>query len=68
MRCDCLPWIAFFVLNKQKTGKARRTLILDVMLDRDHYVLINLYNAKNETEQRKIFNKLQTLLIFFYIN
>ena len=39
-----------FVLNKQKTDKAGRILILDVMFDGDHYILINLYNANTETE------------------
>ena len=39
-----------FVLNEQKTDKAGRILILDVMLDGDHYILINLYNANTETE------------------
>ena len=31
------------------------------MLDGDHYILINLYNANTETEQYKIFNELQSL-------
>ena len=57
-----------FVVNKQKTDKAGRILILDVMLDGDHYILINLYNANTETEQCKIFNELQSLLNFFDIN
>ena len=56
----------FFVFNKQKTDKAGRILILDVMLDGDHYILINLYNANTETEQYKIFNELQSLLNFFW--
>ena len=38
------------------------------MLDGDHYILINLYNANTETEQYKIFYELQSLLIFFDIN
>ena len=38
------------------------------MLDGDHYILINLYNANTETEQCKTFNELQSLLIFFDIN
>ena len=38
------------------------------MLDGYHYILINLYNANTETEQCKIFNKLQNLLNFFDIN
>ena len=42
-----------FVLNK--TG---RILILDVMLDGNHYILTNLYNANTETEQWKICNEL----------
>ena len=57
-----------FVLNKQKTVKAGRILILDVTLDADQYILINLYNANTETEQCKIFNELQSLLKFFDIN
>ena len=57
-----------FVLNKQKTDKAGRMFILDVMLDEDHYILINLYNANTETEQFKIFNELQSLLNIFDIN
>ena len=57
-----------FVLNKQKTDKAGRILILDVTLDADQYILINLYNANTETEQCKIFNELQSLLKFFDIN
>ena len=56
--------ITFFVLNKQKTDKVGRILILDVMLDGDHYILINLYNANTETDQCKIFNELQSLLNF----
>ena len=38
------------------------------MLDRDQYILINLYNANTETKQCKIFNELQSLLKFFDIN
>ena len=57
-----------FFLNKQKNDKAGRILILDVMLDGDHYILINLYNANTETQQCKIFNELQSLLNFFDIN
>ena len=38
------------------------------MLDGDHYILINLYNANTETEQCQIFNELQSLLGFFDIN
>ena len=57
-----------FVLNKQKTDKAGRMFILDVMLDGDHYILINLYNANTETEQCKTFNELQSLQNFFDIN
>ena len=38
------------------------------MLDGDHYILINLYNANTESEQCKIFNELQSLLNFFDIN
>ena len=56
-----------FVVNKQKTDKAGRILILDVMLDGDNYILINLYNANNETAKCKIFNELQSLLNFFDI-
>ena len=57
-----------FVLNKQKTDKAGRILIFDVMLDGDHYILINFYNANTETKQCKIFNELQSLLNFFDTN
>ena len=57
-----------FVLNKQKNDKAGRILILDVMLDRDQYILINLYNANTETEQCKSSNELQSLQNFFDIN
>ena len=38
------------------------------MLDGDHYILINLYNANTETEQCKTLNELQSLLNFFDIN
>ena len=38
------------------------------MLDGDHYVLINFYNANTEAKQCKIFNELQSLLNFFDIN
>ena len=58
----------FFVLNKRKTDKAERILILDVMLDGGHYILINVYNANTDTEQCKNFNELQSLLNFFDIN
>ena len=57
-----------FVLNKLKTDKAGRILVLDVTLDGDHYILINLYNANTETEQCKTLNELQSLLNFFDIN
>ena len=43
-------------------------MILDVILDGDHYILINLCNANTKTEQCKTFNKLQSLLNFFDIN
>ena len=49
-----------FVLNEQKTDKTGRILILDVILDGDHYILINLYNANTETEQCKTFNEPQS--------
>ena len=55
-------------LNKQKTDKTGRMLILDVMLDRGQYILIKLYNADTETEKCKIFNELQSLSKFFDIN
>ena len=38
------------------------------MLDGDHYILINLYNANTETEQCKIFNELQSFSNVFDIN
>ena len=57
-----------FFLNKQKTDKAGRILILDGTLDTDPYILINLYNANTETEQCNIFDELQTLLKLFDIN
>ena len=53
-----------FALNKQKTDKAGRILILDVTLDADHYTLINLYNANTATEQCKTFNELQSFFKF----
>ena len=56
------------VLNKQKTDKTGRILILDVMLDRGQYILLNLDNANTVTEQCKVFNELQSLLKFFDIN
>ena len=66
IRCfNCLPWKTSFLLNKQKTDKAGRILILDVTLDGDYCILINLYNANTETDQCKIFNEFQSLLFFF---
>ena len=38
------------------------------MLDGDHYIVINLYNANTKTELCKIFNELQSLLKFFDFN
>ena len=35
-------------------------MILDVMLDGDHFIIINLYNANTETELCKTINDLQT--------
>ena len=43
-------------------------MILDVMLDGDHFIIINLYNANTETELCKTINDLQSLLNFFNIN
>ena len=43
-------------------------MILDVMLDGDHFIIINLYNANTETELCKTINDLQSLLNFFDIN
>ena len=57
-----------FVLNNQKTDKAGRIMILDVMLDGGHFMIINLYNANTETELCKTINELQSLLNFFDIN
>ena len=34
------------------------------MLDGDHYILVNLYNANTETEQWKIFNELESCQFF----
>ena len=39
-----------FVLNKQKTDKAGKVLILHITVDADQHILINLYNANIETE------------------
>ena len=39
-----------FVLNKQKRDKAGKTLILDIPLDVDQYILKKLYNANAETD------------------
>ena len=52
----------YFVLNKQKTDKAGKVLILDITIDADQHILINLYNANIETEQVKILEELQNLL------
>ena len=41
----------YFILNKQKTGKAGRISILDVTLYADQYIVINLCNPNTETEQ-----------------
>ena len=58
-----------FALNNQKTDKAGRIMILDVMLDGGHFIIIiNLYNANTETELCKTINELQSLLNFFGIN
>ena len=58
-----------FSLNKQKTDKAGRILILDITLDADQHILINLSDANTETERCKILkNELQSLLKFFDIN
>ena len=48
---SCGVLIAFFgktsfVLNKQKADKAAKILILDFMLDGDHYILIKLVQCK----------------------
>ena len=48
-------------VNKQKTDKVGRILILDITLDADQYVQINIYNGNTETEEVKIFDELQSL-------
>ena len=53
----------FFVLNKQKTDKAGKFLILDITLHADHYIFINLCNGNTKIEQVKILGELQSLLI-----
>ena len=37
-------------------------LILDVTIDDTDYILVNIYNANNETEQIKVLNNLHFLL------
>ena len=58
----------YFILNKQKTGKAGRISILDVTLYADQYIVINLCNPNTETEQWKISKELQSLSKSFQIN
>ena len=55
-------------LISKKADNSGRMLTLDIMLDGDHYIVINLYNANTKTEQCKIFNELQSLLKFFDFN
>ena len=55
-------------LISKKADNSGRILTLDIMLDGDHYIVINLYNANTKTEQCKIFNELQSLLKFFDFN
>ena len=47
-----------FVLNKQKTDKAGKVLILYITIDAKQYLIINMYNANTETDQVKILEDL----------
>ena len=70
MRCsNCLSCETSFVLNKQKTDKAERILILEVTFDTDQHILMDLYNAYTETKQIKFLWSFQaSFLKVFNIN
>ena len=51
------------VLEKKKTGKNGRILILDFkMVDETNFILVNIYNPNTETEQVTILLDLGKLL------
>ena len=47
-----------FVLNKQKTDKAGKVLILYITIDAEQYIIINMHNANTETDQIKTLEEL----------
>ena len=54
--------------RKQVKPKEFSSLVFDITLDVDHYILKNLYNANTETKQVKLLEELQTLLKNLNIN
>ena len=57
-----------FFVNKQKTDKEGRILILDVSINDSEYVLITLHNGNTEKEQIDVLNNMFVLLEKFDIN
>ena len=50
------------MLDKKKIDKNGRILILDVMIDKTNFILVNIYNPNTETEQVTTFLGLGRML------
>ena len=57
-----------FNVNKQKTDKEGRILILDISVNDSEYTQTNLYNANTEKEQINVFSNMSAILKKFDIN
>ena len=74
-KCELIffPWNHEFLrrkkikVNRIKNDNQSRILIVDADIDEETFVLINLYNASNETEQIKTIYEFDQLLGDFYL-
>ena len=70
---SCGVFIAFFgsksaTITKEISDNSGRTLVLQVKIDDEIYLLVNLYNSNTEPEQLETLHELETILLKFDAN
>ena len=52
----------FFDLIDQKSDENERIIVIEAKINEDNFIVINIYNSNNESEQLKTFSILQIML------
>ena len=70
---SCGVFIAFFgsksaIITKKISDNSGRTLVLQVKIDNEIYLLVNLYNSNTEPDQLETLHELKTTLLKFDVN